>query len=94
MVNKAVFLDRDGVIVETKGFVTKSDHIKVFPYAAEAIKKFNQLGYKVIVVTNQAVVARGLCTEDDVKKINSEISTTLKKEGADIDDFYYCPHHP
>ncbi len=94
MTNKAVFLDRDGVINETKGFVTKFDEIKMFQCAAKAIQKFNQLGYKVIVVTNQAVVAKGLCTEEDVKKINNKISDLLKEQGAIIDAFYFCPHHP
>ncbi len=92
--NKAVFLDRDGVIVETKDFITKTDEIKIFSYAPEAIKRFNRLGYKVIVVTNQSAVARALCTEEEIKTINNEIIRVLKNEGAIIDAVYYCPHHP
>lgn len=91
---KAVFLDRDGVINEAEGFVTNSDEIKLIGGAAEGIKLLNSIGMKVIVVTNQPQVARGLCTENDVERINRKISGELLAQGAKVDAFYFCPHHP
>lgn len=91
---RAVFLDRDGVINEVSGFVTKPEEVRLIDGAAEGIRILNSLGLKVVVVTNQPQIARGLCSEEDVERINSKIAEDLEKEGARIDAFYYCPHHP
>jgi D-glycero-D-manno-heptose 1,7-bisphosphate phosphatase len=61
---------------------------------AQAIRAINQLGYLVIVVTNQPVIARGECTEEELAVIHKKMETGLGKEGAYIDDLFYCPHHP
>ncbi len=90
----AVFLDRDGVINEADGFVIKPEEIKIIPGASDGIKLLNSLNMKVIVITNQPQVARGLCSEEDIQCINKKIQEELLKDGAKIDAFYYCPHHP
>ncbi len=91
---RAVFLDRDGTIIEERGLITKKEEIKLFPYSAEAIKLLNSLGLLVIIVTNQPQVARGLCTEKDVEELNKHVVNLLNKHGAKVDAVYYCPHHP
>ena len=90
---RAVFLDRDGVINEANGFVTDIGDVRIIKKVPAAIKILNKRFY-VIVITNQPQVARGLCSEDNVKKINSHIVSELKKRGAKIDAVFYCPHHP
>lgn len=91
--NKAVFLDRDGVIIHEKHHLREIAQVEFISSAAAAIKKLNSK-FIVIVISNQAVVARKLCTEQDVKKVNQFIQTELEKQGAKIDAFYFCPHHP
>ncbi len=91
---KAVFLDRDGTINKLKGFILKPDEIELIDGAAEAILRFNNLGYLVIVVTNQPVVARGECTKDTLKEIHNRLEVLLGEKGSYVDGIYYCPHHP
>lgn len=93
-VQKAVFLDRDGTINIHKGFITFPDEIELIPYAADAIKAFRAAGYLVIVITNQPVIARGDCSKEELEKIHGRLEMLLGKEGAFLDDIYYCPHHP
>lgn len=90
----AVFLDRDGTIIHQVELLHKPSQIRVFPAAAAAIKTFNKLGYLVIIVTNQPVVARGMIGPKEVDRIHDVLSERLKRRGAKIDDIYYCPHHP
>lgn len=91
----AVFLDRDGVIIEDVNLLTKPSEIRLFKYAPQAIQKLKQAGFKVIVVSNQTVVARGLATEDEVAEINNHLQALLVRAGGDrVDGFYVCPHHP
>lgn len=90
--SRAVFLDRDGVINEDAGFEKRD--ITLMAKAPEAIRILNNLGFLVIVVTNQPQVARGVHTEDEVNKINDKLISDLSAEGARIDAIYYCPHHP
>ena len=90
----AVFLDRDGTICEEVGYVNHIDRIRLFPWAAEAIRKLNQADLPVIVVTNQSGVGRGLFTEDLVKQANMKIAVELAAQDARLEAFYYCPHHP
>ena len=92
--NTAVFLDRDGTINEEVGYLDSLDKFKVIPSAYEAIRLINESGMKVVVISNQAGVARGFFTEDFVKITHEHLETALRKKGAYIDNFYYCPHHP
>ena len=91
---RAIFLDRDGTLNEEMGYINHPYRLRIFPFAAESIKIFNQLGYKVIVVTNQSGVARGYFSEDLLIKIHTLMKMEIKKKGGNIDAFYYCPHHP
>ena len=92
--NIAVFLDRDGTINEEVGYLDSLDKFKIIPSAYEAIRLINESGMKAVVISNQAGVARGLFTEDFVKITHEHLQTALRQEGAYIDNFYYCPHHP
>ena len=92
--NKAVFLDRDGVINNDGGIVWQIDKLQILPKVSEAIKLLNDHGWLVIVTTNQPVIARGWATEDEVNKFNQEIARRLAAEGAKLDAWFVCPHHP
>ncbi len=91
---KAVFLDRDGVIVEDVNYLVDINAVVFFSGVFDAIKHFNKLGYLVVVVTNQSAVARGKCSEKKVIEINEFIKEELANQGAKVDDMLYCPHHP
>ena len=89
-----VFIDRDGTISEEVGYVNHISRYQVYPWTAEAIRNFNTAGLKVIVVTNQAGVARGYFTEELVKQVHEKLAMDLACAGAQLDAIYYCPHHP
>lgn len=91
---KAVFLDRDGTIVEDVGYMNSPKQIQFIPGAIEAIKKLNEAGYKVVVITNQAGVAKGFITEDMLQTIDKTLQKFILSGGAYLDGLYYCPHHP
>ena len=91
---KAVFIDRDGVINREVDNLKDIGQLRLLPGVATAIRKINQNGILVIVITNQPVVARGWISENELNLIHQEILTRLAKKGAKIDAFYYCPHHP
>jgi len=90
----AAILDRDGVIVEEVGHLTEPSQLSLIPKSAEAIARLNRSSATVIVVTNQSAVARGLLPEQQVDGIHSSLNKMLSDEGAHIDAYYYCPHHP
>lgn len=93
--NYALFLDRDGTINEDPGYLGNPDLVKLIDGVAESLFKLkNEFGFKLIVVSNQSGVARGLISEEDVKAVNSKINFLLSKENASIDKFYYCITHP
>ena len=91
---KAVFLDRDGVINENVENLTKVSQFKLIAGAAEAIKRLNDAGYLVVVITNQPIIAKGFCTFEEMEKIHDKMKKLLAKKGAHIDRIYICPHHP
>jgi len=94
MANRAVFLDRDGTMAKDVNYCARPEDFELFPNTAKAIKLLNEHGFKVIVVTNQSGIARGFFTEETLAKIHEKMKRELTKEGARIDDIYYCPHHP
>lgn len=94
MKNKVVFLDRDGTLNKEVNYLYRTGELELLPGVAEAISRLNHAGYLVVVVTNQAGVARGYYTENDVKHLHDFINRELKKKDAHVDYFYYCPHHP
>ncbi len=91
---KAIFLDRDGVINHENHLVCKPDDFVLFDFTAEAIRKINQTEYVAIAVTNQSVVARNMCTIEEVEYIHKKLETELGRSHAKLDHIYYCPHHP
>ena len=90
----AVFLDRDGVINKEVSHLSDPAQMELIPGAAEAIRRLNEAGFLVIVVTNQPVVARGECTLDVLRLIHNKMETLLGRKHAWIDALYFCPHHP
>ena len=92
--NKAIFLDRDGTINVDKGYLYKPEDFEFIDGVPEAIKKMHELGYLVIVITNQSGVARGYYTENDIEILHQYIDAKLNGYGTWIDAYYYCPHHP
>jgi D,D-heptose 1,7-bisphosphate phosphatase len=90
---KAIFLDRDGVINEEISFISKPEDMRLYPYTPAAIRKINESGYKAIVVTNQSVIARNLCTPEELKIIHNKMETDLGRDRAKLDAIYFCPHH-
>lgn len=91
---KAIFLDRDGTINEHVGFLTETKQFNLLPGVAEAISKINASSYLSIIVTNQPVIARGECSYIDLEDIHMKMETELGKQGAYLDDIFFCPHHP
>ena len=90
----AVFLDRDGTINVEKNYLYRIEDWEWIPGAKEAITQLNEAGFLVVVVSNQAGIARGLYTEQDVNFLHKHVSTELMCEGGKIDAYYFCPHHP
>lgn len=92
--NKAAFFDRDGTINVEVNYLHKIEDFRFIEGIPELIKKYNDGGYIVIVVTNQAGIARGYYTENEMHKLHRHINRELEKIGAHINAFYFCPHHP
>ena len=90
---KAIFLDRDGTINKEVNGVTNTKLLTLLPDAARAIKEMKRRGFLMFIVTNQAVVARGYITEARLGDIHKELLRRLRKNGAEIDGVYVCPHH-
>lgn len=92
---EAVFLDRDGVIIqEPPHYVYRPDQLKLVPKSEEAIKLLNKNNFKVVVVTNQAGIAKGYYLEKEAILFNQLMKEELERHNASIDAIYYCPHHP
>lgn len=90
----AIFLDRDGTINEEVNLLNKPEQLKLIEGAAEAIRLINKSDYLAIIVTNQPVIARNLCSIEELEYIHASLETMLGKERAYINAIYYCPHHP
>lgn len=90
----AVFLDRDGVLVDELDFLTDPDALRLVPGAAEAIRELNRHNVPAVVVTNQSAVARGLVDERGLGAIHERLRERLAEGGAHLDAIFYCPHHP
>lgn len=91
---KIVFLDRDGTINQEVKYLHRPEDLIILPGAASSLRRLKEQGYKLVVVTNQAGVARGYYTEEQVKLLHQHLNHLLTKEGAGIDHYFYCPHHP
>jgi D-glycero-D-manno-heptose 1,7-bisphosphate phosphatase len=91
---KAVFLDRDGTLIEEAGYLERLERLIFFPYSVDAVRQLNRGGFAVIVITNQAGIGRGIVKESFVAEAHRHIRERLEAGGARVDAFYYCPHHP
>jgi D-glycero-D-manno-heptose 1,7-bisphosphate phosphatase len=93
--NRAIFLDRDGVINEdSEAFITHPDQVIIFPTVSQAIRSLREIGFHIIVVSNQSGVGRGLLSEETLADINGKIQEELERDGAKLDGMYHCPHLP
>ncbi|NVK25053.1 MAG: D-glycero-beta-D-manno-heptose 1,7-bisphosphate 7-phosphatase [Gammaproteobacteria bacterium] len=92
--NKAVFLDRDGVINVDHGYIYQPEKFEFIDGVFDACLKFQQAGYKIIVVTNQSGIGRGYYSEADFQHLTSWMVEQFKQNSVDILDVYFCPHHP
>jgi len=90
----AVFVDRDGTLIEEVGYLDRPDRVQLYPWSVAAIRALNRAGVRVVMVTNQSGVARGFFTETVVEEVHARISEELAAGGAHLDAYYYCPHHP
>lgn len=91
---RAVFLDRDGVLIEDVGLVTRREQMRILPGVPQALADLRSAGFRLIVVTNQPVVARGLASEDEVAQLHRTLDNHFRQLGAAIDAWFFCPHHP
>jgi len=94
MSHPAVFLDRDDTLIEDPGYINHPDQVRLLPHAADALVELRRLGYKLVIVTNQSAVARGIVTEEGLAEIHQRLVDLLRREGATVDGIYYCPYHP
>ncbi len=92
--DRVIFLDRDGTLNEEVNYLHRKEDLKILAGVPEALKLFKEHGYKLVVVTNQAGVARGYYTEADVEELHRYMNELFAPLGAEIDAFFYCPHHP
>ena len=90
----AVFLDRDGTLIEGVDYLSRLDQMVLLPWTVDALRLLARAGFVIVVVTNQSAVARGIVTEDFVTETHAELNRRLGRGGASIDAFYFCPHHP
>lgn len=93
--NKAIFLDRDGVLIRERGdYNYKDEHIEIVEGAPEALFELQKKGYLFIVITNQGGIGKGLYTHKRVKEIHAQLKSFFSSYRVIIRDFFYCPHHP
>lgn len=90
----AVFIDRDGTLIEDVGYLDRLERLRLYPWSIDAVRLLRRVGYAVVVVTNQAGVARGMITEQAVLDARDYLSAELAKVGERLDGHYYCPHLP
>ena len=94
MSNKAIFFDRDDTLIEDPGYINSPEQVKLLPGVSNSLIKLREMGYKLVIVTNQSAVARGIITEKVLGQIHQQLTKLLSQKGASIDRIYYCPFHP
>jgi D-glycero-D-manno-heptose 1,7-bisphosphate phosphatase len=91
---RAVFLDRDGTIIEEVGYLDRPERVEFFPFTIDAVRVLNRAGLAVVMVSNQSGIARGFFSEAVADAVHARMAKMLAAGGARIDAYYYCPHHP
>ena len=94
MSRPAVFLDRDGTIIEERGYLDRLDLLELYSFTADAIRLLNRAGFATVVVTNQGGIGRGIIDEPFLRQVHQTIDARLAAGNARIDRYYFCPHHP
>ncbi len=94
MSNKAIFVDRDDTLIEDPGYINNPDQVKLLPGVPRALIELKAMGYRLVVVTNQSAVARGIVTEKTLRNIHDRLEQLLAENNAFLDAIYYCPYHP
>ena len=94
MPRSAVFLDRDGTLIEEKCYISRPEQVRLLPGTTESLCRLRAAGLACVVVTNQSGLGRGLFTEADMRAVNEEMFRQLREAGAELDGFYYCPIAP
>lgn len=90
----AVFLDRDGTLIEERSYIVRPEQVRLLPGAGEAVRLLRAAGFACVVVTNQSAIGRGLITEADLHQIHAEMHDQLRQQGSVLDGLYYCPVAP
>ena len=90
----AVFLDRDGTLIEESGYIDRLERVRLFAHAAEALVVLRQAGFALVMITNQSGIAQGMVDVETVEAIHDHIGARFAAAGAPLDGTYYCPHHP
>jgi D-glycero-D-manno-heptose 1,7-bisphosphate phosphatase len=86
-----VFLDRDGTLIEERGYLDRLDLLSIFPWTGDAVRLLNRAGFVTVVITNQSAIARGMIDEEFLTRVHREIDTRIAP--ARLDAYYFCPHH-
>ena len=92
MTQPAVFLDRDGTLVEERGYIDRLDLLEVFPWTSDALRLLRRAGLAIVVITNQSAIGRGIIDEPFLDVVHRELDARLAPSGARIDAYYFCPH--
>lgn len=92
--NKVIFLDRDGTIIQDKGYMHRIEDLEFLPFSVNGLKRLQNQGYALIIVTNQSGIGRGFCNELDYFNFRDFLHSELKRQGVLITAEYFCPHHP
>jgi D-glycero-D-manno-heptose 1,7-bisphosphate phosphatase len=90
----AVFLDRDGTLIDEVGYLDRPERVVLYPFTTVAVRALNRAGFRTILVTNQSGIARGFFDEATVDAVHAHMADLLAQGGAYLDAYYYCPHHP
>jgi D-glycero-D-manno-heptose 1,7-bisphosphate phosphatase len=90
----AVFIDRDGTLLEECDYLADPERVRFLPGALDALRRLRDAGYALVLVTNQSGIARGLYTEADYRAVQTRVDELLERAGTPLDAVYYCPHHP
>ena len=94
MMRPAVFVDRDGTLIDERGYLDRLDLLHVFPWTPDALRLLNRAGFAVVVITNQSAIGRGIIDQAFLRQVHDELDRRLALGGARIDAYYFCPHHP